>query len=73
MVEMIEDKLFLPSDMQRDEALLTASIAQKSYRYVICFGQKPVLQNKVKIERRAFLAGHQGDWGNRVKFLFWLP
>lgn len=50
---MQEDKLFLPSDMQRDGELLTASIAQKSYRYVICFGQKPVLQNKVKIERRA--------------------
>lgn len=50
---MQEDKLFLPSDMQRDGELLTTYIAQKNYPYVICFGQKPVLQNKVKIERRA--------------------
>lgn len=45
--------LFLPNDKIRDSQILIDVIASKNFDYVISFGQRPNIKNKVHIETTA--------------------
>lgn len=42
--------LILPNDRIRDSVMLLENIAKRKYDYIICFGQKPIIKDKVSIE-----------------------
>ncbi len=45
--------LFLPNDKVKDTALVIETIANEYYDYVFCFGQKPLIKDKVYVETTA--------------------
>lgn len=45
--------LFLPNDKVRDSEILIDAISKETFGYVICFGQKPLIVDKVFIETTA--------------------
>lgn len=45
--------LLLPNDKVKDSELLLETISQESFDYIICFGQRPNIKNKVHIETTA--------------------
>ena len=66
-------KNILPNDKIRDSELLIASLEKEKYDYIISFGQKPNIKDKVYIET----TGKQGNvcietkfpW-NKLRYLF---
>lgn len=42
--------LLLPNDKIRDSEILLAYITKRQFDYVFCFGQKPIIKDKVCIE-----------------------
>lgn len=53
LLRNIRDVLLLPNDKEKDRNLLIQRILKEKYDYIICFGQKPVIKDKVKIEEVA--------------------
>lgn len=55
LLKDIEDcmTLFLPNDKIKDSEMLIAAIANKKFDYVISFGQRPNMKDKVHIETTA--------------------
>lgn len=47
------DTLLLPNDKKRDAELLTDLLLRTQYDYIICFGQKPNIKDKLYIESTA--------------------
>ncbi len=45
--------LFLPNDKVKDSEILINALAKESTDYVICFGQKPLIKNKITVETTA--------------------
>lgn len=66
MLEKEQDcrTLFLPNDKVRDSEILIDAISKETFGYVICFGQKPLIADKVSIETTA---GH-GEISIRTNF-----
>lgn len=52
LLEQREDwkKLFLPNDKIKDSEILIDTLFKEKFDYVICFGQKPLIKNKISIE-----------------------
>ena len=44
------ETLFLPNDKIRDSEILLENITKRQFDYVFCFGQKPIIKDKVSIE-----------------------
>ena len=44
------ETLFLPNDKIRDSEILLENISKRQFDYVFCFGQKPIIKDKVSIE-----------------------
>lgn len=42
--------LLLPNDKIRDSEILLENITKRQFDYVFCFGQKPIIKDKVSIE-----------------------
>ncbi len=47
-------KLLLPNDKIKDSEIVIDTISNDEYDYVFCFGQKPLLTDKVTIEIRLY-------------------
>ncbi len=45
--------IFLPNDKVMDSEILLKALKNKSADYVICFGQKPLIKNKITVETTA--------------------
>ena len=45
--------LFLPNNKVKDSEIVIETIANEYYNYVFCFGQKPLIRDKVYIETTA--------------------
>ncbi|MED9905324.1 MAG: hypothetical protein UFG06_14230 [Lachnospiraceae bacterium] len=56
--------LFLPNDKIKDFEMLKNTISNGKYDYVISFGQRPMIKNKVYIEDTA----HEGDFMIHTNF-----
>jgi len=51
------EMLILPNDKVKDSELLIASVSNRKYDYVISFGQRPNIKDKVHIETTAAKTG----------------
>ena len=47
------DTLILPNDKVKDSEKLFNALADGKYDYVFCFGQRPIIKNKIHIETTA--------------------
>lgn len=59
---LIQDKyntLLLPSNKKTDVEILLAALQKHEYDYIISFGQRPILKDKVCIETTAQNANHR--------------
>ncbi len=56
--------LFLPNDKVKDSEITINALKKESANYVICFGQKPLIRNKITVETTA------GDGEIRLKTAF---
>lgn len=45
--------LFLPNDKTKDSEIVIETISNRYFNYVFCFGQKPLIKDKVNIETTA--------------------
>ncbi len=45
--------LVLPNDKIKDSEILIDALARENFKYVFCFGQKPIIKNKINIETTA--------------------
>ena len=67
------DRLLLPNDKVRDSEILIKAVATGKYDYVICFGQRPHIKDKVHIETIARDGDFSIDTGfdcEKLKVLF---
>ncbi len=53
LLKNVSNVLLLPNHKEKDRNLLIQRISKEKFDYIICFGQKPVIKNKVKIEEVA--------------------
>lgn len=44
------ETLLLPNDKIRDSEILQENLTKRQFDYVFCFGQKPIIKDKVSIE-----------------------
>ena len=56
--------LFLPNDKVKDSELLIEAIRNEKFDYVICFGQRPLIKDKVHLETTA----REGDFFINTNF-----
>lgn len=56
--------LFLPNDKVKDSELLIETIRNEKFDYVICFGQRPLIKDKIHLETTA----REGDLSVNTNF-----
>lgn len=63
------DTLLLPSDKKTDVEMLFSALEKQKFDYIISFGQRPLLKDKVCIETTAQSAGQKHDTTVNCEYL----
>lgn len=63
------DTLLLPSNKKEDVEMLFSTLQKHEYDYIISFGQRPILKDKVCIETTAKDAGQELETASNCEYL----